>query len=379
MPPKVRERLRVNRNGWVLYNAGFRKASRGYLQNFPRDSLEAGILLEDPKMLHDQLEFGALNQATKKDPKTGAEPGKYHHQMPGVIIRGLSTDYNSCDSNAWALLGYAEYFRLTRDRKFIKKHKYDIRKGVDEYVLSHLNKDFYFTEDPRFSGAQRFALRVTYWKDSVLPQREDGEPIYPVVYPLVHAQYMAALRKATLLVGPPGLFDIANRMSKSLGGLFNKDLGTFNIALDSSGSIQGISSDSLNMLFFLEPEDLNPHWIESIIRTSVVLETPAGYRGLSPKLSETIKDRYHADKVWPVEQATIHKGAVKFKAWAISQGKIELVSLLEHVEEVSSRVTAHLDGSHAEILSINDGEVQTDGCDPHLFTFAAKEYFKRVL
>ena len=379
MPPAIRKRLGVNYNGWVLYNAGFRKEDGGYSQNFQRDSIELGILLQDEVVLHDQLEVASLNQARQIDPKTGAEPGKYHHQIPGVTIRGLSTDYNACDNNAWTLLGYAEYFRLTQDRDFIKRHEPGIRRGIDEYILQHLNRDFLFIEDPRFSGAQRFALKVTYWKDSVLPQRKAGEPIYPVVYPLVHAQYIAALRKTALLIGPPGLFDIADRMSKSLGVLFNKDLGAFNIALDCAGPISGVSSDSLNMFFFLEPEDLDPQQIACIIRASEILETPAGYRGLSPKLSETIEDRYHADKVWPVEQATIHKGAVKFKAWASSQRKEELVGLLDHVEEVSSRAIAHLDGSYAETLSINDDEVQKAGCDPHLYTFAAKEYFRRVL
>ena len=54
-------------------------------------------------MLRDQLKFGASLQATKKDPKTGAEVGKYHHESPGVEIRGLSTLYNGYDPQLWTV------------------------------------------------------------------------------------------------------------------------------------------------------------------------------------------------------------------------------------------------------------------------------------
>ena len=46
---------------------------------------------------------------------------------------------------------------------------------------------------PSLAEADRFALRVTYWKDSVINNGSE-EPQYPVVYTLPHFQNAAALK-----------------------------------------------------------------------------------------------------------------------------------------------------------------------------------------
>src|SRR3989344_2929213 len=226
MSPDLEMQLSVKQEGLTLYRAGLssESVSGGYVSNFMRDSILSGIVGQNPAMLRDQLRFGASLQATRKDPKTGAEAGKYHHESPGVQMRGLSTLYNGCDTTAWALIGHRVYEDLTGDRSFTNEHRGNIARGAD-YILSHLNHDGLFVEDPRFSGADSFALKVTYWKDSELLDREQGEPVYPIVYTLAHVQNMMGLRSAGRLLNSPQLLNAAEIMKVGLQRLWNHDLG----------------------------------------------------------------------------------------------------------------------------------------------------------
>lgn len=377
MLAESREKLSVRQNGLVIYRAGLSPNGHGgFTSNYTRDGIEAGIQYEDPIMLRDQLRYSASKQATRQDPQTGAEPGKYHHESPGVFLRGLSTEYAACDATAWILRGFGEYDRLTQDHEFIREHRRNIISGVD-YVLNHLNSDYLFVESPQFAGANSFALKVTYWKDSIIPQRWDGEPIYPVIYSLAHAQNMAGLRNAGRLLGSSEWLQVADKMREGLQKLFNPTYGVFNIAIDGQGPISGVSSDSLSMLSFLEPGDLTSDQIESIIVASAVLETPVGYRGLSEDVAQGMQDRYHVDPIWPVEQARVDQGARKFRMWAEDYHLVGLVDHLKHVEEVSSKVMYFLDDNDSETFIVRDGQIQRAGCDPQLWTASAKEYFRR--
>lgn len=379
MSPELKERLNIIQEGLILYRAGLSPVSPtgGYVSNFTRDSILSGVIGQNAEMLRDQLKFGALLQATEKDPKTGAEVGKYHHESPGVEIRGLSTLYNGCDTTAWALIGHGVYEDLTRDRSFTNEYRGNIAKGVD-YILSHLNPDGLFMEDPRFAGADKFALKVTYWKDSELLDREEGEPLYPVVYTLVHIQNMAGLRSAARLLHSPELLNVAETMKMGLQRLWNGDLGTFNIAMDQEGPISAISSDPLNALFFLEPTDFPVEQAQVIISSASVLETPAGYRVLDPETSHRVADKYHTVTIWPSEQAVIHIGARKHRRWAEEIGHISLADSLRGVEAVSARVMPYLKDNNTEIFVIENGHIRQAGCDPQLWTVEAKVYFNSI-
>jgi len=150
------------------------------------------------------------------------------------------------------------------------------------------------------------------------------------------------------------------------------ELGTFYAGKDNTGPLQGISSDALHLLYFLEQGDLSEKQLHRIVESSKVLETPVGYRLLNPSIVKDViggkkngiilhvVEGYHESTVWPFEQAIIHNGAKKFD--------------LNHVAEVSSRVFPHLD-SEPEYFVIKGQEIEKGGCDPQLWTVAAKKYF----
>lgn len=350
------EKLKTVCGGFKLFYAGLPH----YPRIFTRDSIITAMLCNDSVMLPYQLDFCAQRQGTKKDPHTGEEPGKIFHEYPPIERNELSTEFNACDTTALFIIGHEWYEKLMDSTILTQQHKEHIEKAVS-YILSHLG-NYLFMESPQFCGAEHFLLKVTYWKDSHIVAREEGEPIYPVVYTLVHIQNMCALRSAARLLQAKELERTAQKMAQALQKLWDGENSTFFIAIDKRGSIRGISSDALHALFYLEPQDVSPEQIQRIARQALVLETPLGYRTLEPALLPNIKDLYHANTVWPFEQAMINIGAKKFG--------------LSHVEEVSSRIFQFLDTEN-EIFVLTDSSFQKGGCDPQLWTIGAKEYFKR--
>ena len=371
MSPELKS-LILHENGLVVYRAGL----PGYPSNFTRDSIQAALISQDYVMLGDQLRHSSQLQSKNRDPFSGAEPGKFHHQSPGVKIRNLSTKYNASEVTALGLMGFEEYLIRTGDTEFIQKHEPNIRMAVG-YLLNHLTPDYLFQESPEFAGAGRFALKVTYWKDSWLPQRKEGEPDCPVIYTLAHIQNMAGVRSAARLLHSNDLSSVASSMAGSLDRLFDEGLGTFDAAVDQQGPVRVVSSDALAALYFLEPGDISVERLSSVIKTSTILETSLGYRVLSEEAAKDMEDKYHADTVWPLEQATIHMGAGKHRRWAMEQGFLKFAEELGHVMEVSSRIGRFLEGHNAEIFILRDGQTEKGGCDPHLMTLAAKSYFAR--
>lgn len=379
MSPELRVRLSIRTNGLGLYKAGLNNGGDGgYVQDFSRDTLEAGEMINDLRMIRDQLIFGNLHQAKQPDPLNGAEPFKYHHQLPGVTLRrGLSTTYNAADASALYIIEHANYQRRTGDRSLTERFWDNLEGAVVVYTFSHINPvTRQFEEDPKFSQAEDFALDRTDWKDSMTPGRDGGKVIYPVSLPNLQAQYMEALRDASFIFGTKEFTHEALKMRRGLQVLFDKEQGTFYIAIDRLGPIQGISSDGLNMFAYLDLEDLEPRQWEAIVKASMVLETVAGYQNIDPKIAETMADDYHA-RVWPKENATIHRGARKLRKRAEEEGLHNLVDAFGHVMEVSLRTYPYLD-TYPETLKVHGATVEKAGCDPQLWTVTAKEYYRRL-
>lgn len=349
------KRLEMNIQGFTLYKAGLPKFPR----NFSRDGIISGILMQNPKILYNQLDFCAKIQGREKNPYTGEEPGKIFHEYPPVEINEHSTLFNACDTTAMFLIGHEIYQTLTGDKSLAKKHAKHIEKAAAEYILSHV-KDDLFIEDPGFCGSNEFALKVTYWKDSEIIGRENGKPKYPVVYTLAHVQNARGLKSAAKLLGSKSLKEKAEKMIEGLKKLYDEENGGFCIGIDSEGCIKAKSSDSLHVLFYLEKEEVSKEMLEGIVETSVSLETPAGYRTLDTKSTKQVKDKYHAGTVWPFEQAIINSAARKHG--------------LKRVEEISSRIMKYLNTA-PELFVIERNQVEKGGCDPQLWTLGAKEYF----
>ena len=375
MSPELLVALSIQTEGLTLYKAGI-CGETGYHQNFSRDALESGMMADDPKMVRDQLTFGNLHQAQRPNSLNGAEAYKYHHQLPGVIVqRGLSTDYNASDAVALYLQGHAYYERRTGDKLLVERFRSNLKGAVEDYIFPHINPNTHqFEEDPKFCGATDFALDRTDWKDSMTSGRENGKVIYPVVFPNLQAIYMRGLRDASFLFGTEEFANEALKMRRGLQSLFNKELGSFHIAVDKLGSIQGISSDGLNMFAYLDIEDLEPWQWEAIVKASTVLETVAGYQNIDPKIAQTMADDYHA-RVWPKENATIHRGAYRLQQRAKEEGLYPLADALGHVQDVSFRTSSYLD-TNPETLKVHGDIVEKAGCDPQLWTVTAKEYYR---
>lgn len=351
------ERLKTKRDDIEIYNAGLPNFPR----NFSRDSLISGILMKDSELLKNQLIFSAKKQGKKTDPLTGEENGKIFHEYPGYFIDNLSTEYNACDTTALFLIGHYYYKDITKDDKLALDQKQNILEAV-EYIKSHLIENVFY-EDPKYSNSERFALKVTYWKDSEIAKRENGKPVYPISYFLAHVMNLCAMRYAAKLLDSIELKEIADNMKKNIHKFYNLDKKSFYIAIDSIGPIEGINSDILHSLFYLELEDLTNEEIKFIEESSLELETNIGYLTLSPKLTSQVKDGYHSVTVWPFEQAMINIGAKKFG--------------LTKIDEISKRVAGHLDSDN-EIFKIKDNEIKKGGCDPQLWTIAAKKYFSSL-
>ena len=350
------DRLRYKQDGLTVYKAGLPK----FGHNFTRDGIISAILLGDPVMLRDQIAFCALHQGKEKDRFAGEEPGKIFHEIELKEYRGRHTKYNACDTTALFLLGHEIYIDMTGDRTLAEKQKENIERAAD-YILSHL-KEGLFIEDPRFCGARRFALKVTYWKDSGVHSRDGGEPEYPVTYGLVHIQNMRGLKSASRLLKSVKIEKAVKQMQKALSKVYNEELGIFRIAIDRQGPIDGVASDSLHALFYLDQKEFPALKAQRILETSEVLETPIGYRSLDPENSDKALRDYHSKTVWPFEQAMIHIGSKKF---GLSRGMM-----------VSSRIADYLTQDHEMVAIRKNGEMTEGGVNPCLWTIAAKYYFE---
>ncbi len=349
-------------NNILLYYAGLPY----YSYNFSRDSILSAILMRDPLMLRDQLVFSALLQGTRKDPLSGEEPGKIFHQIPSVRQNRLSTEYNACDTTALFIIGHEAYLDMTNDYQFIKKQRVYLEKAVD-YILKHLMNNL-FVEDPKFSDSKRFALKVTYWKDSQAPNRKHGLPIYPAVFTLAHVQNMKALRSAAKLLGFNDLETKALEMKRHLTILFDEKQGIFASGVDQRGFFQGTSSDNLHMLYYLDESDITKEKVKRILENSVNLETPLGYMTFNTDNASTDQDithhtNYHTNTVWPFEQAFIHQAALRFG--------------LDTVASISERIYPYIKVDFPELFHLENGRHYKKGCDIQLWTIAASIYFAK--
>ncbi|MCL4392683.1 hypothetical protein M1145_00875 [Patescibacteria group bacterium] len=357
------DQLKIKFNGLNLYSAGI----PNFKSNFTRDSIISAILMHDKDMLKNQLEFSALKQGKTKDPFTGEEKGKIFHEYPGVVMNGKSTMFNASDTTALFLLGHCFYYIWTSDSLLLRSQKLNIDLAI-EYILSHINKDYLFEEDPHYSNSDRFALNVTYWKDSSIIERDGGSPIYPVVYTLVHAQNLYALKKIGEILNRNDLIDISRKMLISLDKLYDNTHNIFYIAIDKEGPISAISSDMLFMLFFFDKGDLKEKFINSISRNAKYLKTNIGYKVLNSDFLKKSKiDPYHARTVWPYEQAIINIGARKFG--------------LSDIEKTTLKMRDRLNSStlYPEVYLLEkNGKTKKIGCDIQLWSMASKYYFNNL-
>lgn len=381
----VYDRLRIHYKGHELYLAGF----PGFPRIFFRDGVISARLRKDPEMMEAFLSFGAETQGKLYNPNTHEQPGAIFHEIDprtgkGFIMedRGnLSTEYNGCDTAAEFLIGHEEYEEWTGDKTLSRVHRNNIIQAAN-YISRHINSEGLYIESPQFSKARATALKVTYWRDSDIPGRENGIPAFPVVYTLAHIQSMSGLRAATRLLEIQGgqkwiamYKRIAEKMKNALPSLYDLESGTFLIARDNLGPIQGYSTDPLHALYYLEPDDISRDQMMSVLQASQKLETPYGYRVLDTEAAKKVNDMYHAQTVWTHEQAVIMQGAERHFSAAFKKGDTQLASEFARVTDVASRVANYMNEhneSAPELRLAENGELR--GCDPQLWAESTREY-----
>jgi glycogen debranching enzyme len=341
-------------SGDGLYRAGL----PGYTSNFSRDSLIYGLLADDMHALGAQLEFSARHQGQATDARTGEEPGKIHHEYPGVRQGDLWTTYDACDTTALFLLALADL--VTRgERALLRQYRSNVARAL-EYVSDHM-VDGVFYEDTSQSGADRFALKVTYWKDSELNLEDPrSTPGYPIAYSLVHFQYKAALRAlgdATASTELAGWADLLVR--RGLEAFWDGD--HFRVAIRGSEAVaDGPSSDSLHALLYLDPGEIDSADAMKVGAYSEQLACNWGYLPALP-LSEDV-DPYHTRYVWVYEQAMLHQAARRHR--------------LERPLAVAARVLPAFDSGFPELVDPADGSVAV-GNAMQLWSVGAYLYFER--
>eukprot|EP01102_Stenamoeba_stenopodia_P011280 TRINITY_DN3450_c0_g1_i1.p1 TRINITY_DN3450_c0_g1~~TRINITY_DN3450_c0_g1_i1.p1 ORF type:complete len:440 (-),score=102.18 TRINITY_DN3450_c0_g1_i1:15-1334(-) len=395
----------------IIYNAGLPQFPRV----FSRDGIIAALLAQSKRMLRDQLDFCLVTQGKESNPHTGEEFGKVVHEFPGFSMRGLSTEYNACDTTALYIIGLHELLIKTPFTKqdeeelqetreeILNRHERGIKKAIS-YVQSHVDSRGLFCEDPKLAGADKFALKVTYWKDSEVVGRVGGEPKYPVVYTLAHVQNLAAIRKAAELLPDYKklLSGTAEKMLRGMSseliitetisnGTETKEKKVLALGLDAIGKWKPpeiISPDSLHALYYLEEGDLPGDLIESIGNDTTPLQTSIGYiSALIPTSSGFAMQAYHGSSVWPFENAMIHAGAKKFGL----QNSMEISSRVQKVIQTDffeyfTISVASPSGQEQTQIRNNDGGVtkagdtpKAAGCHPQLWTITAQLYFQREL
>ncbi len=336
----------------------YQAALPGYAANFSRDSFTYGLLADDLHALRAQLELSSRHQGRHPDPETGEEPGKIHHELPGVAMRGLWTTYNACDTTALFVIAMS-HLAHRGDRKVVARFGESLDRAI-EYLLAHVYDDVFF-EDTKQSGGERFALKVTYWKDSELTVGgERREPAYPVAYALPHFQCQAALRAAARLTRRRALRERAARMVRRGFETFWRG-DHFAVAVQGDGTVvDAPSSDSLHSLLYLRTGEISHADAERIVRYSEQLATDVGYL---PALAQAQDgDDYHTRWVWVHEQALLHAAARRHG--------------LAGAEVVAERVIPTLDQGFPEL--IDPVTRQTGGNQTQLWSIGAHVYFQRV-
>lgn len=331
----------------------------GYTSRFTRDGLVAAFLGGDKDALKAQLIDSFNHQAKLPDPLTGAEEGKLYHELPAVYVkeRGQSTAYAACDTTALGLIATAALSE-TGDKDILEKMQPNIKKSVD-YIMRHVNINGIFYEDPSFAEADSFALKVTYWKDSVLNDADRQEPVYPVIYSLAHFQNASAIGRIATLIGDKDLVNVADKMmDNGIEQLWRGD--HFVTAIDAGGDIDPLSSDSLHALHYIPADKMPYGYGDKIEQYMKQLETPYGYRAGIPAQQNI--DPYHM-YVWPNDNAYMNSAAN--------------THALKEAKEITKRAAEYIPvemGLFPELISPETGEKA--GNDWQLWALRAWQYFK---
>ncbi len=335
---------------------------RYYHRNFSRDSLISGILSSSRDILLSQLRFSALHQGSKINTLNGEQPGKIHHEYPGVTIRNKETTYNGCDTTALYLIALEAlyYSNETSYLDFIEQNRINIKNCV-EYLLRNISADYLFIE--RKINNHKYALKVTYWKDSILPNISGKEePEYPISYALVHFMVARAFKSAAFILQEKDYEELAHKLFlKGIATFIREDY--FVVYKDNGSYLRQESSDELHCLAYIPKEYQNLIDFKALLKRSRKLQTNFGYVCTPIEISRQLKDNYHGGAIWIFEQALINYGAQKFKLSEVDASTRNIIPYIKDGQELY------------EIKDLDSTELIPRGNSQQLWSVAAQEYF----
>ena len=371
----LRIRIPIDGNSLSLYHAG-KKGDKVRFGLFGRDLLTTSLMVQETQMMQETIHFVCATLGRKLDPVTGEEPGRGIHEFSPFMMRGRLTHYNAAEVSLLLLIVAAKYWLITADDAFIREEEQGLIAAMT-YLRAHMH-DGLFLEDPQRCGAERYALRVTYWKDSTLPGHTDPE--YPVAYTLVQAEAIAALRAAAKLAEPLSISDQAEELrimaDKATEHLFtdlwDEEANYPLLARGRTGKIRGISSDALHMLAYLQKEAVPPEKLAGIVKGARQLTTPYGYRTYAPGQIDYLPTAYHLGAIWPFEQAFIARATEVHElpeVYAVNYRVIDAMEELGYPELFYWGEDQGLEGP---------GVVPGGGCDLQLWSLAVPEMLLSV-
>jgi glycogen debranching enzyme len=338
---------------------GFYAGLPSYPRNFTRDVLVAGLISQNVALLTSQLRIAATHQADRYDAVTGAEPGKIHHEYPGFLLRApYLTTYNACDTTALFIIAAGVLKQKSKDvfDEFMREYRDNIDAAA-RYLLDHL-RDGLFWESPP-GGAQQYSLRVTYWKDSILPNRSRDEPEYPVAFALVQFQVARAFECAAQILDDQTFAEISDEMFRTGIDTFITS-ESFCVMQDATTRLVQSSSDELHSLFYIPTRYGALLPIDAIRERAHDLITEVGFACTPAQHGDALSDKYHGYVVWPFEQALISEGCKKFG--------------LDDLADIAARVRPHIASGH-EYFEIKP-EIRPAGNGQQLWSEAAGQYFE---
>ena len=333
-----------------------------YHRNFSRDSLISGILSSSSEIILSQLKFSASKQGIIINPINGEQLGRIHHEFPGVSLRNKETTYNGSDTTALYLIALEALYHIDRASylEFVSQYQTTITNCV-KYLLHNLGPDKLFIE--KKVDNQKYALKVTYWKDSILPDiRGKEEPEYPISYALVHFMVARSLKSAAFILKNKKYNEIAHQLFlKGIATFIKED--HFVVYKDNGSYLRQISSDELHILAYIPKEYQNLIDFKALLQRSRDLRTKFGYICTPIDIARQLSDRYHGNVIWIFEQALINYGAQKFN--------------LSEIQNTTRRIIPHIkDGQELyEINDLDSQELIPKGNTQQLWSIAAQEYF----
>lgn len=343
-------------------------ANGSYDQDFYRDGSTAAELAGRLDLTAVQFMNGVRHQATSVEPNTGAEPGRIHHQKPGVLFRhGLFTDYAASDTTPMFLMDAERLAGSARYRPVVEQNLASVELALGN-ILSHIGEDNLYWERPP-QGATAFGLYVTSWRDSILPHADGKvEPAYPVVYPLVHFMAARSLLSASKVLRRPELGELADAMYRTGIAEFLRPDGYVTYR-DQQGELVQPASDELQALAYIPRRYTHLLPIGALLQRARTLTTPLGFACTPSEVAEQLVDQYHGYTVWPPAQAKSHEGGTTHN--------------IPYVKAVAGRIAVRGLNGHELIRfrHLPDGKMYAypDGNSDQAWSVATREYFKRVV